>query len=72
MMTNLARIRKERGLSQASLSQKSRVGIRAIQLCEQKERDINKAAAINVYRLSQVLGCEVKDLLELEDASSKR
>lgn len=63
--TNLRRIRKFAGLSQRELSVESGVPLRQIQLFEQKQRDINKTQAINLFRLSKILGCKSEDLLEL-------
>lgn len=63
--TNLKRIRKFAGLSQNELSVESGVPLRQIQLFEQRKRDINKTQAINLFRLSKVLGCKSEDLLEL-------
>lgn len=67
MSTNLAKIRKERGLSQSSLSNKVGVSLNSIKSYELRRRDINKAEALTVYRLAQALDCEVGDLLELEE-----
>lgn len=63
-MTNLQRIRKERGLSQADLSNASSVSLRTIQDYEQGQKPINKAAAITVHRIATVLGVKIEDLLE--------
>lgn len=63
--TNLRRIRKFAGLSQRELSVESGVPLRQIQLFEQRQRDINKTQAINLFRLSKILGCKSEDLLEL-------
>ncbi len=64
-MNNLKRIRKERGVSQSSLSERSGVNIRMIQYYEQGVKDINVAAALTVYKLAQALDCTVEDLLEI-------
>lgn len=57
-------IRKAVGLSQKELSEKSGVTLRMIQQYEQKAKDINKAAANNLFSLSKTLGCKAEDLLE--------
>ena len=60
--TNLKRIRT--ACSQAELAKKSGVGLRSIQLYEQRQKDINKASAESLYKISKVLGCAMEDLLE--------
>lgn len=55
------------GLSQSQLAKASGVNIRIIQAIEQGWRDINKADAITVYKLSQALNCNMEDLLSLSD-----
>ena len=62
--TNLARYRKTANLSQRELAKYSQVSLRAIQLYEQRQLDINMAPAIKLFKLSRVLGCHVEDLLE--------
>ncbi len=62
--TRLYERRKNVGLSQAELAREAGVSLRQIQLYEQGQRDINKAAAITLYKLSKVLFCTVEDLLE--------
>ena len=63
--TNLKRIRNLAGLSQRELADLSGVSVRQIQLFEQRQRDINQTRAIDVLRLSMVLGCRNEDLLEI-------
>ena len=62
--TNLKRIRTAYDCSQAELAKKSGVGLRSIQLYEQRQKDINKASAESLYKISKVLGCAMEDLLE--------
>mgnify|MGYP002607210712 FL=1 len=62
--TNLKRIRTAYGCSQAELAKKTGVGLRSIQLYEQRQKDINKASAESLYKISKVLGCAMEDLLE--------
>ncbi len=64
--TNLKRIRTIYGCSQRELADLSGVGLRAIQLYEQRQKDINKASVISVRNLAKVLGCSVEDLMEPE------
>lgn len=56
--------REAAGLSQAELARCTGVGLRAIQMYEQRNKDINHAQAWSLYRLSQALGCSMEDLLE--------
>ena len=62
--TNLNRIRTAYGCTQATLSERSGVSLRSIQMYEQRNKDINKASADTLYRLSKILGCTMEDLLE--------
>ena len=39
--------------------------IERIQLLEQRQRDINKAQAMTLYKLSHALHCKMGDLMEL-------
>lgn len=63
--TNLKRIRSNAGLSQKELAELSGVSIRQIQLFEQRQRNINHTKAMDVLRLSRILGCKSEDLLEI-------
>ena len=51
-------------LSQAQLARESGVPVRSIQQYEQRQKDLNKAAAETVARLARALFCSVEDLLE--------
>ena len=62
--TNLKRIRTTYGCTQAELAQRSGVGLRSIQMYEQRNKDINQASAETMYRLSKTLGCTMEDLIE--------
>ena len=62
--TNLKRIRTSYGCTQAELARRSGVGLRSIQMYEQRNKDINHASVEAIYRLSKVLGCTVEDLIE--------
>ena len=62
--TNLKRIRNAYGCTQAELAKRSGVTLRSIQMYEQRNKDINKASAETLYRLSRVLGCSMESLLE--------
>ena len=69
-MTNLKRIRKVVGFSQAKLAEVSGVNFRMIQHYEQGFKDINKAEVLTVYHLAQALNCTVEDLIEKEKAGA--
>lgn len=62
--TNLKRIRTAYGCTQAELAKRSGVSLRSIQMYEQRNKDINKASAETLLRLSRVLGCTMEDLME--------
>lgn len=62
--TNLAIIRNQRGISQAKLAEDSGVNVRMIQHYEQKNKDINTAQVITIYKLARALNCTVEDLIE--------
>ena len=62
--TNLKRIRAAYGCSQSELARRSGVSLRSIQMYEQRNKDINKASAETLYRISRSLGCTMEDLLE--------
>lgn len=66
-MTNLKETRKIKGMSQKELSERSGVNIRLIQDYEQGHKQINNAKAITVYKLSEALGCNVWEILELDE-----
>ena len=63
-MTNLKNIRIAQNMTQSKLAEISGVNIRMIQHYEQGRKDINKAEALTVYKLSQALECKIEDLLE--------
>ena len=65
-MNKLKEIRLANKLSQSQLAKKSEVSIRAIQKYEQKEVDINVAAAITVYKLAKALNVKMEDLIDTE------
>lgn len=62
--TNLAKIRKLKGLSQSQLAAKANISIRSIQLYEQRKTDINKAQYNHLLSLSKALNCTIEDVLE--------
>jgi DNA-binding XRE family transcriptional regulator len=62
--TNLKRIRNTYGCTQSELAKRSGVTLRSIQMYEQRNKDINKASAETIYRISRALGCSMENLLE--------
>lgn len=65
--SKLKTIRLANGISQSELSNKSGVGLRSIQMYEQKQNDIDKAQVNTLYKLAYVLNCDIEDLLEHVD-----
>ena len=63
-ITRLKARRINNRLSQSELAAESGVALRQIQLFEQRQRDINSAAAITVLQLSKALHCQMEDLIE--------
>ena len=63
--TRLAVQRRIMGLSQPELARLSGVSLRSIQMYEQKNKNINRASAETVLRLSRALRCTMEDILEL-------
>ena len=66
-MSNLKTIRESNNLTRKELSDVSGVSLRMIQYYEQGIKDINKTQAITLYKLAQVLNCNIEDLLEIEE-----
>ena len=66
-MTNLKRIREEKGFTQQRLALATNVSIGSNKSYEQGRRNINRASVEFVYRLSLVLGCSIEDLMEKEN-----
>ena len=63
--TRLREARLNCGYSQSELSSESGVPLRQIQLFEQRQRNINNAAAITLLRLSRALHCSMEELIEI-------
>ena len=63
--TNLKRLRRQAGLTQRELAEKSGISLRTIQQYEQRKKNINKAQIDTLIPLSKALYCDVRDLLEL-------
>ena len=66
-MSKLQDRRKKAGFSQSQLAARVEgLGLRTLQHYEQGTLDINKAAALIVWRIAVALGCDVGDILEIE------
>lgn len=64
METRLKTYRTLIGLSQRELAEKTDIPVRTIQQYEQRQKNINKAQAAYLIKLSKALFCEPEDLLE--------
>lgn len=62
--TALARLRIEAGLSQRELAQRSGVSLRAIQMYEQRNKNIDRAQFESVRALARALRCPIEKLYE--------
>ena len=62
--TNLKHLRMYAKLSQSQLARETGIPVRTIQQYEQRQKNINKAAADYVIALSQALGCEAWEVME--------
>lgn len=56
-------LRKKNNYSQLKLAEETGVSLRMIQQYEQGVKDINKASACSLYKISKVLGCKIEDLI---------
>lgn len=63
--TNLKHHRTQIGLSQSALAKLSGVPLRTIQQYEQRQKNINKANAESIQRLSSSLCCKPSELMEV-------
>lgn len=62
--TNLKLLRQRTGLSQRQLAFYADIPLRTLQQYEQRQKNINKAQAEYLYKLSKALNCSMEDLLE--------
>lgn len=67
----LAQKRRKKGLSQSQLADITGISLRTIQAYESETRDINKAAAENVYLLAQALDTSMEEILCTERIGKK-
>lgn len=61
--TKVARLRCERGLTQAALADKTGINIRTIQKFESGERGIETAALATALRIADALGVHPRELI---------
>lgn len=64
--TRLKKIRQSRHLTQKELAEQSGVSLRMIQLYEQRQNDINKAAGNVINKLAWVLKCNFYEIIEID------
>ena len=70
---NLKRLRRQTGITQRELAEKSGVSLRTIQQYEQRKKNINKAQIDTLIPMTMALYCEVRDLLEpLEQVTAEK
>lgn len=62
-MSNLKKMREQKLMTQAELSEKSGVNIRMIQYYEQGAKDIKKGNVMTVLSLADALGCDIRDII---------
>jgi transcriptional regulator with XRE-family HTH domain len=63
--TTLKRVRASKGFTQKGLSEATGISLRTIQHWEQGSKDFNQAAAMTVYAVSQALGVDMIELLDI-------
>ena len=62
-MSNLKKMREQKLMTQAELSEKSGVNIRMIQYYEQGSKDIKKGNVMTVLSLADAIGCDIRDII---------
>lgn len=62
--TRLKMQREAACISQSQLAKQSGVGLRSIQMYEQRNKNIDNASAATLVKLSRALSCEITDLME--------
>lgn len=66
-MNKLMEMRTSAGLSRPQLSKLSGINLRSIEAYEQGKCDINGAKIKTVLKLSEALGCRMRDILDDEE-----
>lgn len=62
----LNRLRVYARMTQKILGEQSGVSVRIIEQYEQGKKDLNRASAETVYKLSKALGCGMEELIEID------
>ena len=63
-MTNLKKIRQDKGLTQAELAKAADINLRTYQDYEQGSKSINQIALTKAIRIADALGVDVKAITE--------
>ena len=71
LQTYLQKYRKLAGLSQKELAERTDIPLKTIQQYEQRRKNINKAQAEYIIRLSRALCCRPEQLLEIGTSEKK-
>lgn len=66
--TNLEKARRAAGLTRQELAEKSGMSFDTLKSCELRRRNINRAPAIDVVSVAEVLGVPIKKILEVDNA----
>lgn len=67
----LQKLRKLKGYNQEELARIIGLSKRTLQDIEQGRRDINKVASDTLYKMSIALGCDMADLLDVDNAKDE-
>lgn len=63
----LAEKRRLAGMTQLELAEASGVNVRVLQEYEQGRRPLNGIRGITLYRLAKAVGCEIEELLTIDE-----
>lgn len=63
MKNRLVELRKEKGLTQVELAQKSGVSLQMIKILEKDDYDFMNCHCYTLYKLMETLNCKIGDLL---------
>ena len=66
-MNKLSERRKAAGMTQPELAEAAGVSVRVLQDYEQGRRPLNGIHGITLYKLAKAVGCEIEDLLTIEE-----
>ncbi len=71
-ISKLKKMRQKKKMSVYDLAEKAGISVARIQHYESKYRDINKAEALVVYNIANVLGCDISEILEIPDVKEEK